>query len=200
MKLFEVEPVSSKYKSNEWFTQSRYIEAARQVLGGIDLDPASCLAANQTVKATRYYTKEQDGLQQPWRGRTFLNPPYSRTNAARGMESGNRPKSIMQAWINKLISEYRCGNVPAAILLTKADPKQIWFQPLWEFLICFTRDRIHFNRPGLEPERMMFGTAFVYLGSDQKRFIEVFSRFGRIVQAIDEPREQPVMLWSHVEE
>ena len=187
-------------KSNEWWTQFRYIEAAKLVLREIDLDPASCELANQTVRAARIYTKEQDGLRQPWCGRIWLNPPYSRDNMARGMESGDRPKSIMQTWIEKLISEYRRGNVHAAILLTKADPKQIWFQPLWDFPICFAR-RVYFNRPGLKPERMMFGTAFVYLGSDPERFIEVFSRFGRVVKAIDTPPVQPIMheLWSEVE-
>ena len=48
--------------SNEWYTPTQYVEAARRVLGGIDLDPASCEVANATVKATRYLTKDDDGL------------------------------------------------------------------------------------------------------------------------------------------
>jgi hypothetical protein len=40
----------------EWYTKPAYIEAARRVLGGIDLDPASCDLAQQTVKATAFYT------------------------------------------------------------------------------------------------------------------------------------------------
>ena len=65
-------------KSFEHYTPDDYVEAARYVLGRIDLDPASCALANQTVRAGRYYSKEDDGLQQPWFGNVYLNPPGDR--------------------------------------------------------------------------------------------------------------------------
>jgi hypothetical protein len=46
-------------------------------MGRIDCDPASHEAAQRTVRATRYYTKHDNGLAQLWHGRCWLNPPYS---------------------------------------------------------------------------------------------------------------------------
>lgn len=53
--------VTNNSKDDEWYTPAKYIEAAREVLGSIDLDPASNDFANETVKASVYYTEERDG-------------------------------------------------------------------------------------------------------------------------------------------
>ena len=50
-------------ESNEWYTPARYVDAARLTLGSIDLDPASCEAANKIVKAKTFYSKDRDGLE-----------------------------------------------------------------------------------------------------------------------------------------
>lgn len=42
--------------TQEWFTPKIYIEAVHEVLGSIDLDPASCLQAQRTVRALKFYT------------------------------------------------------------------------------------------------------------------------------------------------
>ena len=70
--------------NDEWYTPPEYIDAARDVLGGIDLDPASSDIANDTVKADEYYTVDDDGLTRvrpagSWRGGDRrMNLPYSR--------------------------------------------------------------------------------------------------------------------------
>lgn len=74
-------------QNNEWYTPPEYTHAARECMGAINLNPASCEIANRTVRATTYYTIEDDGLTKPWYGRVWLNPPYSRNSFANSAKS-----------------------------------------------------------------------------------------------------------------
>jgi phage N-6-adenine-methyltransferase len=171
-------PVTST-KSNEWFTPAKYIEAARAVMGGIDLDPASCELANKTVKAAKYYTKNDNGLTYPWYGRVWLNPPYGRIH--------NSGASVIRMFITKLVDEYKIGSVKQAILLTTVQTNSTWFQLLWNYPLCFTSHRVAFLKPIngiIEPDSRTshtLGTALAYLGPNITRFVEHFTAFGPVV-------------------
>ena len=58
--------------SDEWYTPREIVQA----LGLFDLDP--CAPSRQFYTAKECYTKAEDGLKQPWHGRVWCNPPYSR--------------------------------------------------------------------------------------------------------------------------
>lgn len=163
---------------NEWYTPHKYIEAAREVMGGIDLDPASCEAANQVVKAKQIYTQEVNGLAQSWCGNIWLNPPYTAADGTPG-RLGSKPGSV-KPFIHKLMREYELGNVKQAILLVNSDTDAKWFAPLWSFPICFADHKVMFHRPGRSNEGQFFGTSFTYLGSNTSRFEEVFLQFGPV--------------------
>ena len=84
--------------------QAEYVAAARDVMGGIDLDPASCEVAQATVQAGRFFSKEQDGLAQPWHGRVWLNPPFE--------------AAVIAPFVAKLLADYQAGAVEQAVILT----------------------------------------------------------------------------------
>lgn len=153
---------------NEWYTPKPYIEAVREVLGEIDLDPASTAIANEIVCARHYYTCNDDGYLKAWPGRVFLNPPY-------GIEHG---ESNQARWSRRLIEQYHTGVTSEAVLLVNAVPSNSWFAPLWEFPICFTDHRIHFYNVTAEAAQPTHSNAFVYLGPQIARFVRIFSRFG----------------------
>lgn len=154
---------------DEYYTPDYILEPARRVLGRIDLDPASCAAANTVVKATTYLNKQNDGLQPkiPWLGNVWLNPPYSNP----------------LPWIEKLLAEYEAGRLTAALVLVNTANSPQWARLLWqsEGIVCLLSRRIKFWRvdgpegKGFDRDQMIF-----YIGRDQPKFCDVFGEFGAI--------------------
>ena len=68
--------------SDEHNTPSYLVEAARKVMGSIDLDSMFNKLANKTINVTTYYTKEDDGLNKDWFSNVWLNPPFSLSKLA----------------------------------------------------------------------------------------------------------------------
>lgn len=158
--------------SYEWYTPLEYIYAIEEVLGHIDLDPASCKEANDIVGADRYFTKEDDGLVQNWSGRVFLNPPYS--------------MPLVEQFTSKAIEEYQLGNIEAAIVLVNNATDTIWFHAMLEkFPVCFTKGRIRFIGPdGDSATGPRQGQAIFYLGKDIDKFATRFSEFGIVMERV----------------
>ncbi|MCC8155431.1 MAG: phage N-6-adenine-methyltransferase [Tannerellaceae bacterium] len=70
---FQTKYKGGKSATNEWYTPSEIIKS----LGEFDLDPATCEKAIEiNSSAKKYFTKQENGLLQPWTGRVWLNPPY----------------------------------------------------------------------------------------------------------------------------
>ena len=62
----------------EWNSPLSITDRSHTVFGGrIELDPASTSAANKAVRAERFYSIEDDALQQEWRGSVYMNPPFA---------------------------------------------------------------------------------------------------------------------------
>jgi len=156
-------------EGDEWYTPPEIVVAARSVLGEIDLDPASNHIAQQWIRAKQYYTKEIDGLRQPWRGRVFANPPYSYPLIAQN--------------VAKLLYEISVGNTTEAILLVNSQTSAQWFQNAYRAAssICLPAGRIRFLRPSGEPgQSPKQGQAILYFGPNSDRFEQHFKAFGNV--------------------
>lgn len=153
--------------SYEWYTPSEHIEAARELMGSIDLDPASHPDAQAVIQAKRFFGKDQDGLSQKWSGCVWLNPPFT--------------ADLVRKFAEKLVAEYDAGRVKAAVMIVNNATDTLWFQPLLErFPVCFTRGRVRFWTPGRKDLQARQGQAIFSLGSSVARFAEVFGGFGAI--------------------
>jgi len=129
-------------KNQKWRTPKPIIDVARDIMGSIDLDPASSIDANEMIKAGKIFTIEDNGLAQSWKGygNVWLNPPYGKV-----LVNGKKRSSKM-IWLGKLIAEFGAGNIKRAMFLTTASTGEKWFDMIWQHanLVCFPR-RIKFE-------------------------------------------------------
>ena len=157
---------------NEWYSPAWIVEPAREVLGRFDLDPASCEAANETIKAGRYFTAEDDGLAQPWEGRIWMNPPYSDRDLIR--------------WVTKLVESMDSGDVPEAVMLLPAYVETRMGQAALARCeaVCFPSKRVQFERPGLPTTNPPAGSMVAYFGPKAGRFREAYSDRGIVLPGL----------------
>lgn len=150
----------------EIFTPQNIIEAARECMGGIDLDPASCALANERVKAARYFTKDDDGLSQLWASkRVWMNHPFSRI--------GNK------LWIDKAILEHREGRAESLCMICFASTSEAWFRPLLAFPQCFLSPRTNYLlSDGAVYRGVTKGSVVTYMGPDLPAFARAFGKLG----------------------
>lgn len=150
--------------NNEWYTPSEYIEAARAVMGEINLDPASSEIANKTVKADHIYTVEDNGLEKPWFGNVWLNPPYA--------------SDLIGKFAEKVVNEL--GNIKQAIVLVNNATETEWFYGMVTnaTAVCFPKSRVKFYTPDGKTGAPLQGQAVIYFGEYVNRFINVFDEKG----------------------
>jgi len=162
--------VASNTGNNEWYTPSAFVEMARTVMGSIDTDPASSNIAQQCVKAKQHYTETDNGLEQVWAGNVWMNPPYS--------------QPIIAEFAKTLIDKWEGQEFSQAIVLVNNATDSKWMQQmlLRADAVCFPEGRIKFiDEDGAPSGSPLQGQAFLYFGTDRKRFFEVFCHSGAVL-------------------
>lgn len=95
-------------KTDVWATPQDFFDKLNSEFH-FDLDPC---ANHENAKCDRYYTEEENGLEQVWNGRIFMNPPY-------GREIGK--------WVKKAYESYKSGEAQIVVCLLPARTETRWF-------------------------------------------------------------------------
>jgi DNA N-6-adenine-methyltransferase (Dam). len=158
--------VSHNSGVNEWYTPPEYIQAALRVMGRIDLDPASSEIANGVVKATLFYTAEDDGLSKFWAGKVWMNPPYASELVAR--------------FVIKFVFHVQSGDISEGMVLVNNATETNWFEKLVSVsnAVVFPKGRVRFLDPDGNPGAPLQGQAVLYVGPRADKFIAEFGDLG----------------------
>lgn len=149
----------------EYYTPIEYVNSAREVMGSIDLDPASSETANKLIKATKFYS--EDSLNKPWFGNIWLNHPFSRANNP--------------LFIKHLVDWYESMSGRQACCITFAATSEKWFRPLLEYPQCFIHGRTNYYLPNGEKKKgVTKGSVITYLGKNVAGFEAEFSQYGTV--------------------
>ncbi|MGF1905299.1 hypothetical protein [Aliivibrio salmonicida] len=174
-------PLVQDSGNQEYYTDKNILALVHEVMGSVDLDPASNSLANCTVQATTFFCKEDNGLAHDWHGRVWMNHPFDKGEKACGRYKStnkdhkkgdynckkrtcNDPKyrhyrghhidvdiPSNYDWISYLQKQYEGGNVTEAINISFAELSSNWGQIMTGGVHCIPSERINYYK--LDPER-----------------------------------------------
>lgn len=126
----QVQKVMFSSKNSDWTTPQDLYDAL-DAEHGFTLDPC---ATNESAKCEKYFTPEDDGLNQDWTGHTvFMNPPYGRE---------------IKHWLQKAWQASQKGNTTVVCLIPARTDTKYWHD------YCMKANEIYFVKG-----RLKFGDA-----------------------------------------
>ena len=183
----------------EWITNRDLVDSAHELMGGIDLDPASSAKANEYVGARSFYTPQDDGLNdQQWFGRVYVFPPpntyfWDKKNDCWTPTRGMSPSltSGHAAWWRTLKKKWLAREVEQAIFFSNFIDTVMYNQDMFDFPVCIMKARPTLLRHYFDDnrvERKRTGCSIiVYLqprdetSEKTQDFIDIYSEKGRIL-------------------
>lgn len=174
--------IQHSQRTDEWGTPANIMQLVHNVLGRIDLDPASDTGFNKTVQAEHFFTKEHHALSRPWgvdhavKGTTiFLNPPGGKTC---------NKSNVVLFW-QKLMDEVAEGRVKHAIFMGFSieclQTTQQCTKSVAEFPICIPSKRIKFSAKNGTYNAPSHSNVIAYVPGnvdETERFISTFRSVG----------------------
>ena len=173
----------------EWYTPPEVYERARHVMGGIDLDPATCRAAiDFGNKATLCFTKEDDGLKQDWgKGlKIFCNPPFKLKGYL----------CVVKAFLDKLFAT----DFEQAIFITPEDSSVSYGNILWKRanVVCIPKGRLAYFKDGVVEKKPNKTTLIWGLNVDPIKFLMAFKDIGEVVRVKEFKEGYTALIEKHI--
>ncbi len=109
-----------------WATPQAFFDSVNQEFGPFDLDVC---ATRENAKCGVYFTESEDGLQQEWLGKVWMNPPYGRT---------------IGKWVRKAYESNLDGATVVCLLPARTDSAW-WHDYAMKGEIRFLRGRLKFG-------------------------------------------------------
>ncbi len=165
---------------NVWFPTSLMVSAAREVMGGIDLNPAWVERPKHPDHATKHLTPGNGlRLDAEWRGRIWLCPP----------------PHMMSPLAKRLVAEFQSGHVEQAVAVGLAQTWSPWLQELAKACsaVCLADGWTRFQSLDRQQYKPPPGFMIFYLGPSADEFVRHFARYGAVLRGVqrEEPARKP---------
>lgn len=112
--------------TDEWATPQHFYDKLNAEFGFT----CDVCATHENAKHSNYYTREQDGLTQEWKGVCYMNPPYGRQ---------------IKDWVRKAYESSLSGATVVCLLPARTDTS--WWHDYCQYAdeIVFIRGRLKFG-------------------------------------------------------
>lgn len=154
--------MTSNTGNNERGTPRAFVRKLMEAVGGkFDLDP--CSGAESHPIAENRFTKDDNGLAQPWHGTVYVNPPYG----------------DLKTWMKKSAAEADRDETDTIICLVPGYTSTQWFQKhaAQATLLCLVEGRLTFG--GCD-NNATFPSVLLAFGDITESVAETFNDLGAL--------------------
>jgi len=151
---------------DEWATPPSVWQPIADILDGFDLDAAA--GCEPEPIADERYTIDDNGLEQPWNGIVWCNPPYS------------NPRE----WLEKAIAEVTHHDAELVVMLLPARVQTLWFHENLDGIsyVCLRKGKIQFLKNGEEaPSGFPGPVMFVIVGDPPEALVRFLHEQGLVI-------------------